>query len=129
MTDKEYKAQKRRIRKVLKEWVGPCGFGWYRLVFEYDRHYAADNDRTFAMMTVLWQYRSARIVFFLPVAVEVDEEELEHCVVHELCHLLVGSIEDYSSEACRQQTEYAVTAVTNALLWARKAGREDAKCS
>lgn len=38
-------------------------------------------------------------------------------VVHELSHLLVGSIRDYSTDAQRQMTEFAVSCVTNALLW------------
>lgn len=118
MDDAAAEVQKARVNKYLEKWR-PAGFGWWRVDLEWDRgsHDDCDTQRRLASCKINWEYRAATISFVLPALVSLNEEELEETVVHELAHLLIASIQDYSDSNTRQLTEYAVTCVTRALLW------------
>lgn len=118
MTDKEYKATKVRIQKMLKKWR-PAGFGWFHISYSYEREHD-ENPRLAAKCDVDWQYKSAHITFFAPVMSELDDERLENTVVHELCHVLISPIQDFSDENTRQMTEYTTSLVADSLIWASK---------
>lgn len=118
MNDAEFEVQKARVQRYLDKWM-PAGFGWWRIetVWERGNHESCDTQDTAAQCTEQWEYRDGRITFFLGKIKDLTEEYLEEAVVHELSHLLIGSIRDYSTPTERQLTEFAVTSVARALLW------------
>ncbi len=113
MNDVDAEFQKRRINRYLKKWR-PAGFGWWKITIEWSR--AEDGDSN-ATINEDWEYRQAVITFYLVRAALLSDDDLEAVVVHELSHLLVGSIADYSTDDKRKQTEFAVSCVERALLW------------
>lgn len=126
MNDQEADIQIARIQKYLKRWMG-AGFGWWRLDIEYERGNKTGFEGCIENANILehWQYRAATITFNLPAVEQLTDERLEEMVVHELSHLLIGSIRDYSNDAQRQMTEFAVTNIARSLVWASKMDRSD----
>lgn len=121
MKDAEADVQKARIKKLMDKWM-PAGFGWWKIDVEYNRGTVDGKEGSSKNASVyeMWEYRSATITFNLPAIATHNDDDLEETVVHELAHLLVGSIRDYSTDERRQMTEYAVTTITRALIWTSK---------
>lgn len=118
MNDADAAIQKERVQRYLDKWM-PAGFGWWKIKLEWDRgdHADCDTYERAAHINEQWEYRQAKICFHLSKLKDESDEGVERIVVHELSHLLVGSVRDYSTDAQRQMTEFAVSCVTNALLW------------
>lgn len=119
MTDEQYNKIKASVQKYLDKWLEPCGFTWWRITIEWVREYKDQESLSAAADTsVQWEYRQARVKFYMPMLEEMSEDRLEHLVVHELSHVLVASIHDFSDDNTRQMTEYATECVARALLYA-----------
>jgi hypothetical protein len=121
MTDEQYDKTKGRITDLLDKWQGPLGFKWWSISHTFLREEDSEEPDTAARCHTRWQYRKANIRFYMPTCAELDDTELEWVVVHELSHVLVAPIEDYSDSNTAQMSEYAVECVARALLFARNA--------
>ncbi len=108
MTDKEYAKQKKRVQKYFDKWFDDIGLGWWHVDVAWDRARSEEEPSEAACTSWLWQYRSASITFRLPVVATLDEEKLEHCVVHEFAHILTGSMVQNAPEENAQLAEYGV---------------------
>lgn len=117
MTDKEYEKQKARVKKVLNRWL-TVGFNWWNIELEWNREKDEDSPSQAAQTHTMWQYRDVNIIWNLPVIKNQTDEELETIVVHELSHILIASIQDFSNDDKREMTEFATTNVARALQWA-----------
>ncbi len=126
VTDAEYKESKEKIQKYLDKWMGPGGFNWWRIEIEWVR----ESQASAAADTVVhWQYRQVYIKFYLPIFEDMPEDRIEQIVVHELSHILIGSVHNFSSEDSTEITEYATENVARALLFANSTverGKKDA---
>jgi hypothetical protein len=124
MTDKEYNELKRKLSKIVRVWSHKMGLGWYRIDIKYVNDFAYDKNtdtRDVAATTKSdWQYRQALITFYMPKLAPSTDEELIETVVHELAHVLISPIEDFTDDSVSQMTEYTTTCVANALLWVHK---------
>lgn len=128
MTDKEYREQKKRVRKLFDRWMKPVGMGWFHVEFEWGRALNEDQPREVMKTEVTWEYREVTFIVRLPACVALSDERLEHIVVHELSHALTGGFMaqlDLSNDAINQIMETTTENVANALLWAREAGKKD----
>jgi hypothetical protein len=118
LTDKEFKEQKLRLKKFLDKWQKPAGFGWFTLEVQFDRERDEEAPGTFGKCWSRWQYRTGTIRFYLPIVKELSDSDLELNVLHELCHLLVSPLQDFSTPEKSEITEYTTTCVAEALYWA-----------
>lgn len=125
MNDAEFEKQKARVQRYIDKWM-PAGFGWWRIDFMWERSSASGFEGCTENANIIehWQYRAATITFNLGATKDLTDERLEETVIHELSHLLLGSIRDYSTDAQRQMTEFAVTSVARALLWTHQFVKE-----
>jgi hypothetical protein len=125
VTDREYKSQKQRVEKILERWVEPCGFGWWRI--EHTWHRSIDdvdeNVTRIATTRTLWAYRKAFMHWYLPTIQDMDGDELEHTVVHELCHILVAPAWDETATDSHG-LEYAVECVAQTLIYGVRNARD-----
>lgn len=87
MTDREYKQTKARLRKLISKWYKPGGWGWWRTDFNYSDERQPGNNGVAAETHADFKYSHATITFYFPVIKDMSDEELEHTLVHELCHL------------------------------------------
>lgn len=122
MTDKEYKAEKARINKYWDKWFRAIGLSWWTVDKIFERELNKDSPSQAATSSSNWQYRTACITFVVPVCAEQDDEKLENVVVHEMTHILAAPIQDFRDDQAREITEYTVTTIAQALMWARLAG-------
>jgi len=125
MNDKEYKELKTRIKKLIEKWFRPAGFGWWRVDFVYSRERMPDNDDCAASTHADWQYSHGTITFYLPVLTNLNDEELEHTLVHELCHLTASgwhNMQDTGDATAR--FERTVDDFAKHLIWSREAGEK-----
>lgn len=130
MTDKKFNELKKKVEKIATEWRDIMGLHDHRIRFKFLREY--DKNRyTVAQVYPLWQYKHHTLEFFMPSVAECEsDEELEEDILHELVHILIAPAtgnEVPNSDHQRQMHEYATQCTTYALLWAREAGRRDAK--
>jgi hypothetical protein len=117
MTDAEYERLKAKIAKCMEYWRSKAGFGWWTLDWRMEREGKEDEPNTAAETWEQWQYRQGTIAFYAPAMADMDDWKIEHVVVHELSHLLVGPIRDFSDDEHVQLTEAATENVTMALMY------------
>lgn len=103
MTDKEYKIEVERIRKLIKKWRSPLGLGWWKVTFEYEREEPEEDGKTeYAPRDVdgIWRnvavtrcdpnYLLATITFYLIQTRKLSDDELEETFVHECMHIILS---------------------------------------
>ncbi len=126
MTDKEYRHEKKRVKKYIDKWFKTMGLGWYRVDMVWNRARDESNPRTAARTTTQWQYRSATVEWYLPSIADDDDDYLEGIVVHEFTHILLAPLLLVDREDdLPLQHEYATDSVAQVIGWARKAGQND----
>lgn len=126
MTDKEYKAQVARIRKLWKKWGSIHGLNEQWLNLEYDRERSEDSPSEAAMTSWRWHYKHASVTFRIPACKDLDDEQLENVVVHEMAHILTGAMASAVPTEDKNLMEFSTETVARALIWAREAGAKDA---
>lgn len=129
MTDKDFKLQKKRIKKLIDEWVTPLGLRWWHLDFLY-RDYSKqrdDRDITLFDVSVLWEYKQATISCYLPDLVDIKDSDLENHFVHEMCHILVAEMQAPTTPEYIKHVERVVTTMAEAFVWTKRHGYEIAK--
>lgn len=121
MNDREYAKQKKRIQALIERWVKPIGLGYWTINFEYSRErlgeaHVAEYD-TLARTTSSWEYRHGLISFSMPNVMEIDDEELERAFVHELMHIFLNEMRDWTTD--NNHEERVASELTSAMLWVR----------
>lgn len=128
LTDKEYAAQKKRVKKYLDKWIASIGLGWWKINIEWETVRSEEDDRgsCAAEARTTWEYREATIVFYLEVVAGESDEELEYIVLHELMHVFVNEMREWQCataetvyEAVRHE-ERVCTDLAKAFLWASR---------
>lgn len=109
------------IKASLGCWLKPLGLlWWYIEVVYYDdpaevlQRFGNDSGKIVAARTYAeWQYATAKIEFNLLAICEMNSDEIEHIVVHELFHILVNEMR----EGEMHHEERVVTTLTKAAFW------------
>ena len=131
MNDREYRAQKRRVRTVLNKWQGAVGLNSWRLSYGWDRTGAEfprpnPNDGELGIVTLMrtksdWRYKTATILCNIPEIVDIEDAALDEYGVHELMHIVVQEMH-YDPEHDQQplaHEERVVTELARAFLYVR----------
>ena len=126
MKDKEYKELKSKLQKLVKKWFRPAGFGWWRCDFVYSRERMPDNEDCAAKTIAEWRYSHATITFYMPVLVNLSDEELEHTFVHELCHLTASGYPNFNdTDDGVARFEKTVDDFAKHIIWAAEHVKAD----
>ena len=122
MTDKEYREQKKRVESMINKWFKPMGMGWFDILFDWHRDERKEPTRNnipaVADVECSWEYKRAKINWYLPVIQNIDDDELENMIVHEFVHILINSVD--IEELPNEKLEYATESVARALIWVKK---------
>ena len=101
MTDKQFRKQRKRVQRHFRVWRERLrltgwefGFNYHRGPYEVN---GATNQRCMASAAVDWEYRAATLDFNLAEIARASEREVENCVVHELCHVLVREMRQWAT--------------------------------
>lgn len=142
MNDKEYEELRNRIREIARAWLQVLGLGFWKIDLEYSRdgkgvcdpHSDLGNEwDCAASVLVKWQYLNANIIFNLPIMLEMSDNEIEDTIIHEICHVLVNEMREYSQVEIseerlhigRAHEERVVSSLTNAFKWVRSRARDE----
>lgn len=112
-----------RVDDQVAKWSERLGLSYLGLsVTHVYSEGVADDDgaETVASTEFNWQYRQGRIVWYLPNVPALTNEELGGCVVHELLHCLLNSMEQHVPDRYEALIEYAIETTTRAILHATK---------
>lgn len=120
------------LKVAFDKWIPRLGLAWW----EVQIHYYDDpgeivrlfrqfdnGDVVHAYVDANWMYASAKISVNLPAFDDMEPDEIERHVVHELCHILVNEMR----EGELHHEERVVTQLTKAVFWVAQAVREEGK--
>ena len=128
VTDKEYKALKRKLDRYLRKWIYRLGLRWWRIDVQWHRgpgDARGAGYRMGASCVAHWKYLTGDIVFHMHQFVDMKDDDLERLVIHELCHCLVNEMREKGID----HEERVTTLLENAFWWtAIDAHREGKKC-
>ncbi len=128
MTDKEVKAERKRTKAVLDKWRDILGLHKDRFHFDFHRIPNPDCSNAVADVTASWEYRNHYVNIYLSESAKLDDVQLEECLVHELCHVLLSPLWDSQegkSKAEIEKNEYTTTSLAYAIIWAYQAGKAE----
>jgi predicted SprT family Zn-dependent metalloprotease len=122
MKPRTVKAQRQRVQRVLDAWIEPLGLKWYRTEVLYYTKSRQFKRHVVARVFCDWRYMTAQIRVNLSLIEHLTDDAVEHCLVHELAHMLLAEAEGIGNDS--DHLERAVETVTKALLWTRSYARE-----
>jgi hypothetical protein len=129
MNDVEYQTQKARLERLIERWVDPLGLHWWHLSFAYVRDdFEVDGKpapETAGRCTANWRYLQAHIAFNMSRVLELDDEDLEQCFVHELTHVFLNEARE-SGDDWLDHEERVASTIANAFVWLRRHLEEQA---
>lgn len=126
MTDKEFKALSRLIDKIFKRWTSTLGFRRWTIHTNIYRDLKEGSPDTSASCDAQWEYQNMWIKFYGPKLVGLSEKQVEEVVLHEMIHGMVNQMRLWSSSKMHHE-ESVVTALTQAILWAKWDGVQEGK--
>lgn len=127
MNDREYRQQKRRIRRLIRRWENALGLRWWRISHVYYREGLQEASKegasTLAQCTAQWEYRLATVRWSMPDVKEVADDELDEAFVHEMMHVFVSEMREGADHDIQGVHEEAVcTLLARAFVWTWNAG-------
>ena len=127
MTDEEYESQKARVKQLLDKWTQPLGLLWWNMKVNYIRESSPRDGTTFCPIMAIetdWRYLLATLFIYVPEIVGMDDEELEHCLLHEFAHIFVSELRDQTPEDHRNHEERVVTWMARSWQWVWEAAQD-----
>jgi len=125
MTDKEFNATKKRIKKYFEKWRYQLGINWWKVTLNYSRVPLEDVNGIkgpLATNETSWQYGSVSLAFDCVALFPCSNEDVEDTVVHELLHAIVNEMRDFDRgrpDSIKHE-ERVVTNLTDAMLRIKK---------
>lgn len=126
--DSVYKRDRDRIRRLFKKWIFNLGLGSWKCDLNHVRGYTASHDgvhTTAASITCDWRYQVLTVEVSLICITDMDDDELEYVIVHELCHAMVNEMrefKDHPKDNAIDHEERVVTCLAKAMQWVHTAG-------
>lgn len=129
MNDAKYKRTKKRLTKLVAKWKRRLRLEQWAIRTIFCRHSLAKSagvsKSAVANCVADWRYLEAAVSFDMPSLAEMNREDLEQVVLHELVHVLVSEMREWqadntSTEGAMDHEERVVTHITN-VLWGMRA--------
>jgi hypothetical protein len=104
------------IDKRIKLWMGRLWLLDRKVdaVFEWNGFGDHPDCSVAAEIVCQWEYKQAKIRFNVPALAEMQRDQIDRTIVHELCHLIVNPMHDGKSKL----EEMVVTHMTDTIMWA-----------
>lgn len=96
MTDKEFKKQRKRIRKLMDKWRDRLWLQEWWITNSFSRGAFESNGDydALAATSVQWAYRQATITWDMEAVSNQTDEELERVFVHEIMHIHLNEMRE-----------------------------------
>jgi len=113
----QYEAVHAAILEYSEKWQNLLGLDWLSIEHKFFDAYFTDEDyRTTAVTEAEWEYRHARIHWYLPSAARSAPADLEAVVVHEFVHVLLDAMESHVPDKYAEQCEFVVESVARSIM-------------
>ncbi len=96
MTDQEFDDQRARISALADRWLPILGLSGWRVDFIYYRDFGAfeadtesQGENVLAVTHAQWEYMQGAVKLNVSLWADLDENEAEETMVHELMHVLL----------------------------------------
>ena len=131
--DKDIRVQGKRLKKLMEKWPRRLGLSHWKIKLELCPTSSRDDGeimfRVSFQTASLWQYMDSIITAYVPAIMEMDDNDIEEAFIHELCHILVGEMNncdrDHGDNAeGSPHEERVVSQVTTGILGAYGFGLE-----
>lgn len=115
MTDREFRKERRRIRKAYHAWASRLGLNQWMMHLKFHRGpYEIDgvtNDEAAASVRVAWEYREATMEFNLAKTSALSKADLVDVIVHEAMHIHLREMRDHTEDLKHEER------VASTLQW------------
>lgn len=113
--------KKKTIKKLFHKWTYCLGLRWWNVkLCLYDdpqdiiKHFqTVENIHVVAVSYCDWRYTSCTIDINFPAIRQMNKNDAEKVIIHELCHALVNEMREEGVE----HEERVATILTNAFTW------------
>jgi predicted metallopeptidase len=118
LTEKDLTKYKRTVERVLNKWVKLLGLDRCTLTIEFSDESKTSEEgmSVIAETSASWQYNAAYIIFYLANFNKVKPDRIEMAIIHELIHILVNEMRNYSASDGTEHEERVVCSLTDAVL-------------
>lgn len=112
MTDKKYKAFKKRTTAKFHEWLKVFGLDntWHVTLHFYRGGF--DENEVSMLCEPDWKYLHAEVRVNVPQNIWRSPDEVEYAMVHELVHILLAGQQQHPSD---EMHEHTTSQITNAF--------------
>lgn len=113
-----YENLRNDIVELGTKWQSILDLGHFTVNHVFRETIKEDEPDTLADTKAFWQYRQARIAWYLPTLSQFDKPEVENAMVHELTHTLLAPIAENMKSGKDDLMELSTENVTRALMLA-----------
>lgn len=121
MSANRHEALQAEILGYAHDWQTVMNLGWLSITHAFLPSFKDDSAETIGDTEAYWQYRQAKITWYLASASRLTPELLESTVVHELVHCLTAPMESHVKAGHDEHTEFAVESLARAFIEVRNA--------
>ena len=114
-----YETLKAEILEKSDRWRTAMDLGWLAIDHTFVEGFSEEDAQTICETNSHWEYREARIRWYMASASRLTEKELDLTVLHELVHTITDPMEKHVKNAYSEQCEYVVTCISKAILATR----------
>lgn len=125
MIPEQYHPTVEFIEDRVDEWTAMLDMPGVKIRHAFLATTNEEDHTTCALTASEWTYRAAKIEWYLPALAVQSLADIENMVVHELVHVLLGSIRSRLKSGSEDHEELATENVARALLAVRNATRGD----
>lgn len=106
------------LTELGTKWQNIMDLGHFTINHVFRETVKEDEPDTLADTKAFWQYRQARIAWYLPTLSQFGKPEVENAMVHELAHVLLNPIAENMKANKDDLMELSTENVTRALILA-----------
>src|SRR5262245_48777434 len=96
------------IKARTQEWEKLLDQRWINVEHAFLESYNHEDHHTLADTEAFWQYRHAKIRWYLPSMIRLSEAEMDEAIVHEYVHVLLSPIEGKLASRHEELSEFTV---------------------
>ena len=124
MTDKEYRQQLNRTKKIATKWSKCMGLNWNKINLVWSREPKNNAVDCVAEVDMSWEYQEYTVTYYLPKILTIKDDELETTIVHEFCHILMCPAMFEDTESGNFIKEHTTTTLQKAFMWVREGAKK-----
>jgi hypothetical protein len=102
--ESEFQALKDKVQALVLKWKDKLRLQGWRITCEYYHDHIPNTEDKGPISKVagkvypLWEYKKATIKWCMDALDELDDDELEEIIIHELVHILIAELQEWRED-------------------------------